>query len=294
MPRPPRPSASLIIVNHKNEVLLVQRNPSAKSWGNYHVFPGGVHDEQDASFQITAIRETFEEAGILVAADRDLDSPLNNEALDHGRKAVHSKQLSFKEFTEQHGLTLSVDALLPFTQWVTPPITARRFHAHFFVYFLPHEEGMQLSVKEQRLPTPDGGLEVISAAFWSLTRALKAFDIGEISLMPPQFYILQTLAQLLEGERTDEQEMRIKMLSESNFGKMVIRPEARRSSEDKTVSIMLYEGDELRGGPQDRRHRTTSYSRPDVNPKLTLERNFDIFTESPATEDSEAKLKSAL
>ena len=87
----------------------------------------------------------------------------------------------------------------------------KRFHTHFFLGFW---DGGALSKDHQRvqqshrgaeitseglvqLPTSDGGVEIMSARFVHPLTALTAFHSGHISLMPPQYYLLYTLAQLL-------------------------------------------------------------------------------------------------
>lgn len=73
--------------------------------------------------------------------------------------------------------------------------------------------------------------------------------------MPPQYYILSTLADILEGSvNTADQRTKVKTLSEGLFGRMLINP--RKLSEDpKGRSILTYEGDETRGGSKGRLHR---------------------------------------
>lgn len=81
------------------------------------MFPGGNRDAaQDPSLAVTAIRETFEEAGLLLASG----SAPSDEVLDAARHAIHSGKTPFQTFLTQHGLTADVQALLPFTQWITP------------------------------------------------------------------------------------------------------------------------------------------------------------------------------
>jgi 8-oxo-dGTP pyrophosphatase MutT (NUDIX family) len=88
------------------------------------VFPGGNYDEkQDESYQMTAIRETFEETGLLLAS-RTMPSGSKaapSEAiLDGSRVSIHAGRTLFSDFLRQHALAADVDALLPFTEWITP------------------------------------------------------------------------------------------------------------------------------------------------------------------------------
>jgi 8-oxo-dGTP pyrophosphatase MutT (NUDIX family) len=84
------------------------------------VFPGGNHDaSQDDSLAMTAVRETFEESGLLLAQTEDTCFP-DDRVLDDSRRAVCSQRMSFTSFLAAHHLRADVDSLLPFTQWVTP------------------------------------------------------------------------------------------------------------------------------------------------------------------------------
>ncbi|KAH7911419.1 NUDIX hydrolase domain-like protein [Hygrophoropsis aurantiaca] len=281
-PATPRPSASLIIINERNEVLLVQRNPKARSFGGTHVFPGGNFDpKQDGSLEITAIRETFEESGLLIATpDGHGKTVPSNSILDEARKAIHGEKLKFQAFLSDHSLKATTQSLLPFTTWVTPPISARRFRTQFYVVFLPASSstGFSSGDKEDRLPTPDGGQEVIAARFVSLEAAIEEFRTGRISLMPPQYYIIETLRPLLLGNtNTREQQNKVAQLSQGAFGKLVINPQGQRDKEGRDVFV--YEGDELRGGPSGRLHRAVVARQGTVFSRIELLRNFDIFTQ---------------
>ena len=142
-PATPRPSASLIIVNERNEILLVHRNPKASTFAGMHVsssvhhalslsdfaaqvFPGGNFDQkQDDSLQTTAIRETFEETGLLVASASH-DVGLSDTDLNTARERIHSQKQLFRDFLDKHGISIDTSSLLPFTQWITPPNVARQ------------------------------------------------------------------------------------------------------------------------------------------------------------------------
>jgi len=87
------------------------------------VFPGGNYDpKQDTSIKMTAIRETFEESGLLIARPTSSRAKMPSEsALDEARNEIHSNRMLFKDFLDQHELEADVDSLIPFTEWITPP-----------------------------------------------------------------------------------------------------------------------------------------------------------------------------
>ncbi|KAJ7766769.1 NUDIX hydrolase domain-like protein [Mycena metata] len=275
----PRPSASLVLINSRNEVLFVHRNPVARSFAGVHVFPGGNLDaKQDASLAECAIRETFEESGILLASG---PTP-PDDVLDTARNAIHAGQTPFRDFLSQHGLAADVRALLPFTQWITPAFAPRRFHTRFFIAFLgsASASGFSSGAREDRIPKPDGGQEVIAARFVHPDAVLAEFAAGTITLMPPQFYIVSTLASILRGGATTaEQRARVEKLAVGGFGSMVINPRPLGKAEEGRVTL-TYEGDQTRGGPEGRLHRAHVRStKGGITTEIKLERNFDIFTE---------------
>ncbi|KAG2146869.1 NUDIX domain-containing protein [Suillus bovinus] len=282
-PTEPRLSASLILVNSHNEVLLVQRNPQARSFAGQYVFPGGNFDaEQDTFIKWTAIRETFEEAGLLLALP-DTPSRLLDIDFTQAREAVHGGQMTFSTFLTNNNLRADVGALLPFTTWVTPP----RFRTHFFVAFLGDSTSNGLYPgREEHLPTPDGGQEIIRTRFLRPESAIEEFRTGKISFFPPQYYILETLRLILTGSScTESQRNTVQMLSRATFGRMVINPKLFRIN-DGVNEAFVYEGDELRGGPKGRLHRVVVERNSGVPfSQMNLQRNFDLFTQCPVEED---------
>ncbi|KAF8226796.1 hypothetical protein L208DRAFT_1453858 [Tricholoma matsutake] len=280
----PRPSASLVIINERNEILLVHRNPQARHFGGVHVFPGGnVDKQQDDSSRITAIRETFEESGLLIASPiSNSSTPLSDHDLDEARRNIHEQRLLFRTFLAGHRLKADTDSLLPFTQWVTPPNNLRRFHTQFYVTFLPVAPSLGFSsgAKQQQIPRPDGGEEVVAARFIHPEDALAEFQEGKITFMPPQAYILQTLAEILAGRtNTAMQRERVEALSRSMFGQMVINPRSM-GIDGEGYTILTFEGDETRGGSKGRLHRVLAkIGKGGIMSEITLQRNFDIFTE---------------
>ncbi|KAJ3900890.1 hypothetical protein F5879DRAFT_970846 [Lentinula edodes] len=286
VPPTPRPSASLVLINERNEVLMVQRNPHASTFAGATVFPGGNFDKkQDSSLKITAIREAFEESGLLIARPSDSLSRTPSDAvLDEARFAVHSQTKTFQQFMNENNLIADTESLLPFTTWITPIEAPRRFYTQFYVAFLPETSasGFMAGSKQERLPRPDGGQEVIAARFIRPEEALAEFNARKIKFMPPQYYILYTLSNILRGATsTFEERVAIQRLSSGNFGRMTINPRRLvqpQSSSDATT--LTYEGDETRGGPSGRLHRVVvKIGKGGITTAITLHRNFDIFTE---------------
>ncbi|KAI0748573.1 NUDIX domain-containing protein [Daedaleopsis nitida] len=297
-PAIPRPSATVIVVNSRNEILLVHRNPKSTSFAGAHVFPGGNYDKKQDDGQglpFTAIRELFEESGLLLVHPSSTGTPSDAE-LDSAREDIHAQRRLFRDFLSQHGLKPNVEALLPFTQWITPVTVPKRFHTQFYVTFLADARpGSRFSSgdKQERLPTPDGGQEVIAARFVHPARALAECAAERIALFPPQFYLLRTLADVLTGaQNTAQQRARVRTLSAGAFGRMVVNPRPARDPEAEAAGfrVLAYEGDETRGGSPGRRHRCrVKFGAGGVANSIMLERNFDIFSEIEEAAFAESK-----
>ena len=245
--------------------------------------------DQDPSLQVTAIRETFEETGVLLAkpiASGNKSTELPDSLLDEARKVIHAQKLSFGAFLAEHALEADTSALWPFSQWITPPTAPKRFHTRFYVSFLPKSSSFQPEddsdssrARKHHLPTSDGGIEVVAATFLHPKVALSKFHQGEISLMPPQYYILSLLSGIFEKSldvNTQEQRDTVLDLARGTFGRMVINPRGLVStSSDKDRdkgkgalekdglglgTVLTYEGDETRGGSKGRLHRVIMWT----------------------------------
>jgi glyoxylase-like metal-dependent hydrolase (beta-lactamase superfamily II)/8-oxo-dGTP pyrophosphatase MutT (NUDIX family) len=154
-----RPAATLALLRDAPggpEVLMMQRTPSAVFLGGAYVFPGGSLDTADTdprlvarvrdlpsehppvAYWIAAIRECFEEAGILLACDN------NGAPIDPARAArlAEDRSRPFIELLESEDLYIPAGELAYIGHWVTAPNRPRRFDTRFFVAVAPRgQEG---------------------------------------------------------------------------------------------------------------------------------------------------------
>lgn len=156
------------------EVLLLRRHPGAAFVAGAHVFPGGAIDGSDASLgdpaRVAAVREAFEEAGVLLAAG---PAPAA-AARDTERAVLNARDGTFAEVVARLGVTADVDALRFVSRWVTPPGDTRRFDTRFFLAAAPTDQD----------PCHDD-TEIVACAWWRPQHALAAAKRGEIQLILP-------------------------------------------------------------------------------------------------------------
>lgn len=222
-----RPSSSIILLSPTNQVLLLHRVQTSSSFPSAHVFPGGnlspFHEpppppadspnrhRDSPAYRLAAVRETFEESGILIAKRSQADDSLlvvPEAEREEARRQIHGDKLRFVEWVEQTlGATLCVDDLVPFTRWVTPPNMPKRFTTQMYVYFMPLAESPRtpaagsggaptVDVDVHQTPTPDGGVEHTAATFADASEWLRRQARGEIVLFPPQCYLLTLVAEV--------------------------------------------------------------------------------------------------
>jgi glyoxylase-like metal-dependent hydrolase (beta-lactamase superfamily II)/8-oxo-dGTP pyrophosphatase MutT (NUDIX family) len=182
--------------------------------GDMHVFPGGAVDAADAdprlvarsvvtpheavvrlggdpeghvtperafALHVAAIRELFEEAGVLLA-DRSTGGAPDADALGAARAALVTGETIFADVADALDLRLRTDLLAPISHWTTPPVMPRRFDTRFFVAELP--AGVEPTF------TTD---EVLADRWLTPGAALEAMRAGEIGLWPPTIGTLQQL-----------------------------------------------------------------------------------------------------
>ncbi len=105
-----------------------------------------VPEKERAGLLVAALRELYEEAGVLLAADRDgMCKPAsffleNAEPIQQGRRAVAGGARQFWQILQELDAYADATALTLFSQWITPPNEARRFNAHFFLACAPADQ----------------------------------------------------------------------------------------------------------------------------------------------------------
>lgn len=160
------PAATILILRDGPgglEVLMVKRNHAIDFASGALVFPGGKlasgDDEPVLSelchglhllppsglgFAVAAVREAFEESGLLLAYDRRaggaLVGPERLGHLDRYRKLLDRGDITMRAFLAAEGLELALDRLVPFAHWVTPNVMPKRFDTHFFAAAAPADQ----------------------------------------------------------------------------------------------------------------------------------------------------------
>ncbi len=197
-PPPPEPVVATAVVLHRDgpegrEVLLVRRGAERRFAGGFHAFPGGRLDPDDARVPVEgasgeqaalvacAVRELFEETGVLLAEGAEA---LGAEARRGGRAAILDGALGFGAFLREHRLRLSAARLEPAGRWVTPEHLPLRYDARLFLAPLPEGERAEI------WPGELSGGEFVPAA-----RALRRWERGELLLFPPNLHALREVAR---------------------------------------------------------------------------------------------------
>lgn len=221
-PRPPtfpEPSATLVLLREGNprlEVLLLQRNPASGFIPGAWVFPGGRVDPEDGdpsalqraaglsslqaqrilqpradeppalAYWIAAIRETFEETGVLVARGLDRggkENPQLARAKGPAQDRLVRGESGFGRILEELGVDLDAGALTYCAYWVTPECEPRRYETRFFVTHVPGDVRV---TPHQR--------EMVDHVWITPSEALKENLAGNLPMVLPTIHTLEVLA----------------------------------------------------------------------------------------------------
>jgi 8-oxo-dGTP pyrophosphatase MutT (NUDIX family) len=263
-PVTPSPAATLVLLRDRAaggfEILLMQRHLKSKFAAGDFVFPGGkLHADDNPddaaawcagleieraaqmlglqhaprtalAYWIGAIRETFEEVGVLLARDAEgRPARVGEPRFAEYRRACQTDNRAFWSMVKSERFTLSTDRLVYFAHWVTPEDLPLRFDTRFFAAEVP--EGQEASGDDH---------EVIALRWTSPREALDAQKRGELSLRYPTIRNLMlfdgaaTAAEALARLHGREiREVRPRVLMEDGKRRVVIPGD---SGYDKSVS----------------------------------------------------------
>jgi len=160
-----RPAAVLVLARDLPEgglsVFMVRRHTRIEFMPDVFVFPGGSVHEGDIAleaepgrcrveaddpstlgggFRVAALRECFEEAGVLLARRRTTGGdPVVEDAPTFARyrEALHNRAIAFAEIVQREDLVLTTNELIYWAHWITPVIYPKRFDTHFFLAPMP-------------------------------------------------------------------------------------------------------------------------------------------------------------
>jgi 8-oxo-dGTP pyrophosphatase MutT (NUDIX family) len=165
----PRPASTILLLRdaadrNEIEVFMMVRHYEIDFNSGALVFPGGSVDKGDKeiianpalyaggegldenalSFRIAAIRETFEESGILLARPKGskalVDAKRTSEIEAANRAALCDGKISFLKVLTDNGMLLALDELVPYAHWVTPEGMPKRFDTWFFLAAAPPDQ----------------------------------------------------------------------------------------------------------------------------------------------------------
>jgi 8-oxo-dGTP pyrophosphatase MutT (NUDIX family) len=209
----PRDAATVMLVrDHPDlEVFMLRRNLDSVWIAGASVFPGGAVDVDDRhprwearcagwddrratlaleradgglGFFVAAVRETFEEAGVLLARDPSgIAADGRHDHLTAARVALNAGEHDFDTLVQRYDLVLATDELLPVSHWITPPGGPRRYDTWFFLAAAPEGEYLH------------DDTELIASAWVRPADALAAGDRGDVDLIFPTRKNLELLAR---------------------------------------------------------------------------------------------------
>ncbi|MFY9914569.1 MAG: NUDIX hydrolase [Nocardioidaceae bacterium] len=193
------------------EVYLLRRHLEMAFAAGMYAFPGGTVDPRDSdtshawagpsaaewsdvlrcdepearALVCAAMRETFEESGVLLAGDAadSLVSDTTGADWERDRAALVDRTLGFADFLDRRGLVLRTDLLSAWAHWITPEFEPRRYDTRFFLAAMP---------AGQRTRDVSGEADHV---VWLAPRdALDGVDSGTMAMLPPTYVTVQEMA----------------------------------------------------------------------------------------------------
>jgi 8-oxo-dGTP pyrophosphatase MutT (NUDIX family) len=220
----PRFASTVVLLrpdeNGSFEILLTRRPAEMRFLGGFYVFPGGTVHKEDYSARIlkrcrglsgnearqllgnrhdpqvaighwiAAIRELFEEVGVLLCESRsgiaiDLRDETTKQRFEIRRQAIVGEALAFGEFLESEELYCDLSRMVYFFHRVTPAIYSMRFDTRFYLVVLPAHQ------------TPLSRSEEVTRSLWiKPAAALAQVDRYDFPVLPPTTTVLEDLADI--------------------------------------------------------------------------------------------------
>jgi 8-oxo-dGTP pyrophosphatase MutT (NUDIX family) len=209
-----RPASTIVIIRNQNElleILMLRRSSEVAAASGAHVFPGGSVDAVDydvvrrglflgradasaarrldlvsgaLAYYCAALRELFEEAGLLWALDaQGRTAALRDDQLAHWREELVNASVTWPDLLEREGLRLALGQLEYLAHWVTPVGRPRRFDTRFFVAAAPSGQFALADASE-----------IVEHVWTSAAAALERFETGEWSMLVPTVRTLRALS----------------------------------------------------------------------------------------------------
>jgi len=219
----PKKAATVILLREKNpegfDVFLLKRHEKSSFMGGNFVYPGGRVDRSDGSteigarskgmtfeearrilggtfsaeesfaYWIAALRELFEEAGVLLAYDQEgkpleLRNQDDRERFRHYRELLQNRKISISGVAEKENLLFALDQLHYYAHWITPEARSERFDTLFFITRYP--DGQEANHDRK---------ETTAGAWLTPRKALEENLTGDVILSPPTLKTLEDLSR---------------------------------------------------------------------------------------------------
>ena len=219
----PKKAATVVLLRESKpegfEIFLLKRHEKSSFMGGNFVYPGGRVDREDGSLEIcaqckgisseeahqlfrgalppdeslahwvAAIRELFEEAGVLLAYDQTgkfihFKNPTEREKVASYRDLIHKGRMNICQLAQEEKLFLALDQLHYYAHWITPEARSERFDTRFFLAC--HPEGQEATFDQK---------ETTTGVWLTPQKALEENLKGKVPLSPPTLKTLEDLSR---------------------------------------------------------------------------------------------------
>lgn len=207
----PRQASSILLIRDADaglEVFMVKRHHKIDFASGAMVFPGGKVDPEDSDaqaraatigadpfddtqlgFRVSAIREAFEETGVLIATHKDgseLTAEQTNDLKERYAARLEKNQVTMGAMAAAEGLSIRVDRLEAFSHWITPPVMPKRFDTPFFIAEAP-EAQIDGALHD--------GTEAVESVWTTPAAVMEQVDRGEVTMVFATRLNLQLLGE---------------------------------------------------------------------------------------------------